>query len=149
GAVRGPRLATEQDIVSAGRQPLVGDHLTQTGHGSNGWPLVVIAFPATLQQDEGDHPVTGQGVFEHVAVAGLKDGQRLHNVRKHHQIWQREQPHRPRRLSSGCRILVRIAHGITSFCAPYYRPESNISSIRSSSSIGNPTTFDSLPCVTW
>ena len=45
-----------------------------------------------------DQAVRRQGVFQQAAIPRLKNMQRLHHVRKQHQIRQWKQPHQPREI---------------------------------------------------
>ena len=70
-------------------------------------------LPSRTQQDHADHPRAGQGVRDHLAVARLEDVERERDLRKEHDVRQREQrdDRRNGRQESSAPVLGAPASG--------------------------------------
>ena len=99
-----PADPQQEDVVGALRSALVGGDPAEAGHRRHRRPGRRIPRPrrpGILVLEEGSHrdqPVGGQRLLEERSVARLENVDDLHDVREHHQVWQREDPRQPLEL---------------------------------------------------
>ena len=86
-----PREPAQHDVGPAVRQRFVLFDPPRTSLPVDGRTAVVVVLPSRTQQDHADHPRSGQGVRDHLAVARLEDVERKRDLRKQDDVGQREE----------------------------------------------------------